>query len=198
MGYLGATWTQVFTCTRGADVSFRDVKIKIADRGMWMMSCTGASAEDLGGFEKSQLSWVLPRGKTVDSRLLAEALRRVRTCWGGRWKSQNRMNMPLSPYVEKPLNSKVIKSFVPELRSRKCFSCFGIPMFYVYMLRTFYVRFTYPYHGYGTWTCAVFIDCINFFFWMWLGCLDVEKIFSRVPLHQAPILTLVYPWYTNP
>ena len=51
----------------------------------------------------------------------------------------------LSPYVEKPLNSKVIKSFVPELRSRKCFSCFGIPMFYVYMLRTFYVRFAYPY-----------------------------------------------------
>ena len=40
----------------------------------------------------------------------------------------------LSPYVEKPFNSKVIKSFIPELRSRKCFSCFGIPMFYVYML----------------------------------------------------------------
>ena len=34
----------------------------------------------------------------------------------------------LSPYIEKPLNSKVIKNFVPELRSRKCFSCFGIPM----------------------------------------------------------------------
>ena len=32
------------------------------------------------------------------------------------------------PYVEKPLNSKVIKSFLPELRSRKCFLCFGIPM----------------------------------------------------------------------
>ena len=30
-------------------------------------------------------------------------------------------------------NSKVIKSFVPELRSRKCFLCFGIPMFYLYM-----------------------------------------------------------------
>ena len=56
----------------------------------------------------------------------------------------------LSPYVEKPLNSKVIKSFVPELRRRKCFSCFGIPMFYLYMLWTFYVRFTYPYHGYVT------------------------------------------------
>ena len=49
----------------------------------------------------------------------------------------------LSPYVEKPFNWKVIKSFVPELRSRKRFSCFGIPMFYVYMLWTFYVHFTY-------------------------------------------------------
>ena len=37
----------------------------------------------------------------------------------------------LSPYVEKPLNSKVIKSFVPELRSRKVFLCFGIPMLYI-------------------------------------------------------------------
>ena len=37
---------------------------------------------------------------------------------------------------------KVIKSSVPELRSRKCFSCFGIPMVYVYMFWTFYVRFT--------------------------------------------------------
>ena len=47
---------------------------------------------------------------------------------------QNRKNVYLSPYVEKPLNSKVIKGFVSELRSHKCFSCFGIPMFYVYML----------------------------------------------------------------
>ena len=52
----------------------------------------------------------------------------------GRWKSQNRKNVYLSPYVEEPLNSKAIKSFVPELKSRKCFSYFGIPMFYVYML----------------------------------------------------------------
>ena len=77
----------------------------------------------------------MPRKKTVDFRLLAKdgpvAL--------------NRKNVYISPYVEEPLNSKVIKSFVPELRSRKCFSCFEIPMFYVYMLWTFYVRFTYPY-----------------------------------------------------
>ena len=39
--------------------------------------------------------------------------------WGGvEWKSQNRKNVYLSPYVEEPLNSKVIKSFVTELRSR--------------------------------------------------------------------------------
>ena len=28
---------------------------------------------------------------------------------GGKWKSQNRKNVYLSPYVEEPLNSKVIK-----------------------------------------------------------------------------------------
>ena len=49
----------------------------------------------------------------------------------GRWKSRDRKIVSLSLYVEKPLNSKVIKSFVPELRSRKCFSCFGIPMLYM-------------------------------------------------------------------
>ena len=39
----------------------------------------------------------------------------------GRWKSQNRKNVYLSPYVKEPLNSKVIKGFVLELRRRKCF-----------------------------------------------------------------------------
>ena len=42
----------------------------------------------------------------------------------GRWKSQHRKIVPLSPNVEKRLNSKVIKSFVLELRRRKCF-CFS-------------------------------------------------------------------------
>ena len=102
--------------------------------------------EGFSGFWR-RLTWVLPREKTVDFCLLAEALRRMRICCGGgdKWQSQNRKNVYLSPYVEEPLNSKVIKSFVPELRSRKCFSCFKIPMFYVYMLWTFYVRFAYPY-----------------------------------------------------
>ena len=37
------------------------------------------------------------------------------------------------PYVE-TFNSKVIKGFVPELRSRYVFLCFGIPMFYEYIV----------------------------------------------------------------
>ena len=112
-----------------------------------MMSSTG-SARRIWGILKKSVESCGPK-KKGDFCLLAKALWRVpHVLGGGRWKSQHRKN--LSPYVEKPLNSKVIKSFVPELRSRKCFSCFGIPMFYVYILWTFYVHFTYLYHGYGT------------------------------------------------
>ena len=69
---------------------------------------------------------------------------------GGRWKSQNRKIVPLSLYVEKPLNAKAIKSFVPELRSRKCFSCFEIPMFNVYIYEhPMYISHIHVY-GYGT------------------------------------------------
>ena len=72
--------------------------------------------------------------KKGDFRLLAEALWRVLHVGGGADIKASIERLCLSPYVEKPFNSKVIKSFVPELRSRKCFSCFGIPMFYAYML----------------------------------------------------------------
>ena len=54
-----------------------------------------------------------------------------RTWW---WEADGKVSIErlcLSPYVEKPFNSKVIKSFVPELRSRKWFLCFGIPMLYM-------------------------------------------------------------------
>ena len=117
---------------------------------MWMTSCTGSTRGGFCGFEKIQLNWELVterEGSTFGGRRGQTNLRATgaaRDGGLGRWKSQNRKNVYLSPYVEEPLNSKVIKSFVPELRSRKCFSCFGFPMFYVYMLWTFYVRFTYP------------------------------------------------------
>ena len=43
--------------------------------------------------------------------------------------------MPLSPYVEEPLNSKVIKSFVPEQRSRQVLFVFrdSYVLCYMYM-----------------------------------------------------------------
>ena len=147
MGYLRATLTQVFTRAGGADVSLSGVTIAQMRNGTRECGWRHAPEARGGfwGFWKGQLvSWVLPRKKTVDFRLLAKALRRVRTCWWvGRWESHKRKNMYRSPYVEEPLKSKVIKSFVPELRSRKCFSCFEIPMYYVYMLWAFYVRFTH-------------------------------------------------------
>ena len=49
--------------------------------------------------------------------------------------------MPLSPYVEGPLNSKVIKSFVPEQSS--CYVFFGFRDSYVLSLWTFDVRFSH-------------------------------------------------------
>ena len=102
-------------------------------------------AEDLGDFEK--VSWV---ESCLGRRRLTFAcsrmpLWRVPHVLGGRWKSQNRKNVYLSPYVKEPLNSKVIKSFVPELRSRKCFSCFEIPMLYICI---FHIGMLCPFHTY--------------------------------------------------
>ena len=101
--------------------------------------------EDFGRFEK--VMWVENETSNKKGRLSLARRSQARGIvvgWGvDRWKRQHRKIMPLSPYVEEPLNSKVIKSFVPELTSRNCFSCFGIPLFYVYMLCTFYVRFTH-------------------------------------------------------
>ena len=104
-----------------------------------MTSCTGSVR---GGFweiwKKVRVESCGPKKKS-DFRLLAEALWRVPHVLG---EQMEKPALCLSPYVEKPLNSKVIKSFVPELRSRKCFSSFGIPMFYVYMRYEHYVHFT--------------------------------------------------------
>ena len=93
-----------------------------------------------------------------------------RTRRGSRWKSQNRKNVYLSPYVEEPLNAKAIKSFVPELRSCKYFSCFGVPVFYVYMLWTFYVRFTYPYPAMVQ--CWPSFHYLHFFFFCFCSLLQ--------------------------
>ena len=125
-----------------------------------MTSCTGSVWRILRIWRKLVECRTGHRMRRVDYRLLAEALGRCRKRWGGgRWKSQNRKIVPLSPYVKKPLNSKVIKSFVPELRSHKRFSCFEIPMFYVYIW-TSHVPFTYS----CIWLWYTSIFCCTFTF----------------------------------
>ena len=137
------------TCVRvradGADVSLRDVTI--AHIGSGVTECGWRHApEERGGFGeilKKSVSW----DETCLRRRLWFSLARgdlcggCHMCWGSRWKSQNRKIVPLSPYVEEPLNSKVIKSFVPEQRSRQVFFVFRDS--YVLSLWTFYVRFTH-------------------------------------------------------
>ena len=75
-------------------------------------------------FEEIQLVESCGPKKKGDFHHLAMALWRVpHVLGGGRWKSQHRKIVPLS-HVEKPLNSKVIKCFIPELRSRYVFFMF--------------------------------------------------------------------------
>ena len=83
--------------------------------------------EDLGGFEKSQLVEFCLGRRRLTFACSPRPGSRCHTSFGTDGKVSIE-RWYLSPYVEKPFNSKVIKGFVPELRSRKCFSCFGIPM----------------------------------------------------------------------
>ena len=132
-----------------ADVSFRDVTIA-RDGKQRLVSANDVThrehAEDFWRFWKSQWVEMSPASGEDGWFLLARG-----DLWGqvpnvlarGRWKSQKRKIVPLSPYVEEPLNTKVIKSFVPEQRSRQVFFVFRDS--YVLSLWTFDVRFTHSY-----------------------------------------------------
>ena len=132
MGYLGATLTQVFTRAGRINISLRDATI--AQMGNGASKCEWSVRRISGILKKvSRVENWTPNEKGWLS-LARGGLGQVSHKMGNRWKSQNRKNVYLSPYVEEPLNSKVIKSFVPELRSCYVFfSCFEIPMFYVYI-----------------------------------------------------------------
>ena len=88
-----------------------------------------ARAEDLVGFWRKSVSCELDSERKRSTfrphwgqrNLCATGAARD---GGGRWKSHHRKIVYLSPYVEEPLNSKVIKGFVPELRSRYVFFVF--------------------------------------------------------------------------
>ena len=91
-------------------------------------------------FEKSQLVEFCRQKKKVDFLLLAEALGRCRI-----WFGADRKMVSLSLCRKTFKLKKVIKSFVRELRSHKCFSCFGIPMLSIYVRYGHYERFAYRY-----------------------------------------------------
>ena len=112
---------------RRADVSLRDVTIKIPDRGDDQGCEWRHAPEAWSEFWEKSVSWVLPSeeegqlsGLVVARRICA--LRAPRVSWVEKAVSIERLY--LSPYVVKPFNSKVIKSFVPELRSRQVFFVF--------------------------------------------------------------------------
>ena len=100
-------------------------------------------------FEKSQLSFAVGRRRLIFA-CSPKPCGRCRTWFGADGKVSIE-RLCLSPYVEKHFNSKVIKSFVPELRSRKCFCVSGF-LCYIYIwvmniLCTFHIS---VYHGYVT------------------------------------------------
>ena len=140
--------TGVHAHVRRVDVSLRD--ITIARDGNGATRCEWRhTLEARGGFgeilKKSVESrtghWTRWLTFACSRRPWAGAVRDG----GGRWKSQDRKIVPLSPYVKEPLNSKVIKSFVPEQRSRYMF--FEFRDSYVLSLWTFDVRFTHSHIG---------------------------------------------------
>ena len=122
-------------CSRacGADVSFRDVTIKIPDR-RYDQGCEWRHAPEAWAeiWEKS-VSWVLASAEEdVWLSELPKALHRlshvvvvvVVVVVGGQMENSSLKDDISLPYVEKPFNSKVIKSFIPELRSGQVFFVF--------------------------------------------------------------------------
>ena len=109
-----------------------------------------ACAEDLGGFEKKSVELSSASGEDGWPSLARCGLVSGAHVVWGRWKSQ----VYLSPYVEKPLNSKVIKSFVPELSSRKCFFVFRdsyvLCIYIMNILCTFHISISVSWVWYTT------------------------------------------------
>ena len=112
-----------------------------------MTSPTGSARRILGDLKKS-VSWdeTCLGGRRLLFACSRRPLWRVPHVLGDRWKSQKRKIVPLSPYVEEPLNSKVMKSFVPEQRSCQVFFVFrdSYVLCYIYIyIWTLYVHFAH-------------------------------------------------------
>ena len=120
---------------------------------MWMTSCTGSVRGGFGEIWEKSVGWVT--GLEEDGWLSGPHVMGV-----GADGKVSIERLCLSPYVEKPLISKVIKSFVPELRSRKSFLCFRIPMFYVICVRYEHYMYVSQIH---VWVCYTFLYFLKLF-----------------------------------
>ena len=89
-----------------------------------MTSCTGSVHGGFWGFEKSQGVEFLCLNWKVVFRGSPRPCAGCRTWFGADGKVVIERLCLSRPYVEKPFNSKVIRSFVPELRSRQVFFVF--------------------------------------------------------------------------
>ena len=142
----------------GEDVSFRDVKIKIPDSnvtwGCEWRHAPEAWAEDFGEFEKKSVSWVLPRGRRL---IFARSPRPCGRChtWFGADGKVRCISLLMSKNL---LNSKVVKSFVPELRNRKCF-CVSWFLFSIYMVMNILCIFNIFMYDYVTLIVCIFSLC---------------------------------------
>ena len=135
--------TGVHARTRKADVSLRDVTIARDGKRRLASANDVMHRKDFGRFWKSQWVEMRPASGEDDWFSLArgDLCGGCHTCvcvGGGRWKSQTRKSVPLSPYLEEPLNSKIIKSFVPE--QRRLYMFFEFRDSYVLSLWTLYVH----------------------------------------------------------
>ena len=130
-----------------------------------MTSYTGSVRGGFAGIWKRSVSWELnseweePTFGAHWGQTNLCATRAARDVGGGADGKNSMERLCLSPYVEKPLNSKLIKkSFVPELRSRKCFCiseflCFMLCIYVMNILCTFHISVS----GYGTLTHIIIL-----------------------------------------
>ena len=149
MVYLGATLTQVFTHVHGRSgrVTQRCHNSPDVKRGyrVRVTSCTGSARRIWGILKKSVIWVVLPREKTADFRLHAEALGRCRTRWGGvgqMEKPEQKECVSLS-LCWRTFKLKGNKKFHTWTKKSSVFFVFRDS--YVIYIYTFPVHFAYPY-----------------------------------------------------
>ena len=148
MAYLDTTLTQVYTPARGKSGR---VTQRCHNSPRWETVLPSASdvthrkrAEDFGNLKKvsSRVDTCLGRRRLAFAGSRRPCGRCRTRCRGAEDEKARRERMCISlPYVEERLNSKVIKSFLPELRCRYVFFVFRDS--YVLSLWTFDVRFTH-------------------------------------------------------